>query len=98
MAKRPTTEKKLRRLRKALRRTPPAFIDLVAWLKLHGYADTTGKAHKIILDGRVRSESHKLGIGRGVAVKKGKLVEVDEVHPMVSADIRGTIVVVDEVA
>lgn len=62
MAHRPIQKKKLRRLRKALRRTPEGYIDLVRWLKDRGHAQTTGQANKIILAGRVRSESHKLGI------------------------------------
>lgn len=62
MAKRPSQDKKIRRLRKALRRTPPAYIDLVDWLQMHGHADTAGQARDIILAGRVKRDSHTLGV------------------------------------
>lgn len=65
MARRPIQEKKLRRLRKAVGRTPlPAYIDLIDWLKTRGHADTSGQARKLILAERVKSESHTLGIQR----------------------------------
>lgn len=62
MSKRPSRDKKINRLRKALRRTPPPYIDLIDWLETHGYAGTAGQARKIILDGRVKRDSHTLGI------------------------------------
>lgn len=62
MSKRPIAQKKLNRLRKALNRTPlPAYIELIDWLKFHRHADTTGQAIKLLVDGRVRSESHVIG-------------------------------------
>ena len=60
MAHRPIHAKKIARLRKALRTTLPAYIDLVDYLRLRGYADTKGQALKLIESGRVRSDSHKL--------------------------------------
>lgn len=62
MSKRPSRDKKIRRLRKALRRTPTAYLDLIDWLETHGYADTAGQARTIILAGRVKRDSHTLGI------------------------------------
>jgi hypothetical protein len=59
---RPIHKKKLRRLRKAISRRPlPTYIDLIDWLKLRGYATTTGQAVKLLLDGKVRSDSHVIG-------------------------------------
>jgi hypothetical protein len=39
----------------------PAYIDLVAWLRLRRYADTAGEARELIRKGAVRHESHALG-------------------------------------
>ncbi len=59
-------EKKLRRLRKAVNRRPlPAYIDLVRWLKDRGHAQTTGGANRLLVAGRVRSDSHTVGRMRG---------------------------------
>lgn len=55
-------QKKLRKLRKAFRRQLPRYIDIIYWLKTRGYANTSGEAKQLILDGRLRSESHTIGI------------------------------------
>lgn len=108
MAKRPINAKRAARVRKLLRNELPAYIDLIDWLKVRRYASTTGEAEKMILDGRVRSESHKLGIGKGRRIKKGTEIkilrggsveesdweEVPMVGPHVPARLRGTIHVV----
>jgi hypothetical protein len=108
LAKRPINKKRANQVRKMLRRELPAYIDLVQWLKDRRYAQTTGQAEKMILDGRVRSESHKLGIGKGLRVKKGTEIkilrggsveesdweEVPVVNRHVPAKLRGTINVV----
>ena len=105
MSHRPILKKRANKLRKALRRTPTAYIDLIAYLKDRGYAQTSGEAEKIILDGRVRSDSHKLGIGKGTQLKKGSVLrasvgvelteedfeEVDIVQRHVPASLRPTI-------
>ena len=69
MSHRPINTKKANRVRKFMRNTPDAYIDLVAWLKMHGHADTTGAAERLILDRRVRSESHVIGIAQGKRAK-----------------------------
>ena len=61
MSKRPTSKKKVARLRKALRRTPDSYIDLVHWLKSRGHARTTGEALRLMKDGKVRADSHPVG-------------------------------------
>jgi hypothetical protein len=102
MARRPVLRKRAHKLRKALRSELPASLDLVQFLKLRGYASTTGEAEKIILAGRVVSESHKLGIKEVTRPKKmsqaqivaGQAPEpetVDVVDRMVSAKLRDTI-------
>ena len=61
MSHRPSSQKRIASLRKALRRTPPAYIDLIQWLKLRGHAQTTGEAKRLLTDGKVRSNSHPVG-------------------------------------
>lgn len=108
MAKRPIRIKQANRLRKALRNTPETYIDLIDWLKQHRYAQTSGEAEKIILAGRVRSESHKLGIAKGRALKDSARVKLamgrqlaeddfeerDVVQRLVPAALRPTLTVV----
>ncbi len=91
MSHRPTSAKKIRRLRKALRRSLPAHIDLIDWLKTRGYAQTTGEARKIILDRHVRSESHVLGIKKIPTLVGDKVEDVDIVVPYVPAELRSTL-------
>lgn len=52
----------MRRLRKALRRSLPAYFDIYQWLRDRRYADTTGQARAIVMDKRLRSESHVVGL------------------------------------
>lgn len=105
MAHRPIRRKQANRLRKALRREIPAHIDLIAFLRDRGFAQTAGAARNIILAGRVRAGDDTLGIvtakqPKGYAVLKaavgGELAdddfeEVPVVQPYVSAKLRGTI-------
>jgi hypothetical protein len=107
MSHRPINTKKANRVRKLMRRQLPAYIDLVAWLKQHGYADTTGEAHKIILARRVKSESHVIGLTKGKVPKDNARIKVllgrqlteddfedqDVVLRNVPARVRGTITV-----
>lgn len=101
MARRPITQKKLRKLRKLMRSTPETFIDPVQWLKDRGYAQTSGEARRIVLDGRLMSESHKVGIKQVPQVneqrtdyvrdlKTGEPVMVDAVA-LVPAKLRSTL-------
>lgn len=108
MAKRSIRRKQANRLRKALRASPATMIDLVQYLKDRRYAQTTGEAEKIILDGRVRSESHKLGITKGRKIKDSSILKarmgrelveedwevVDAVQRLVPASYRDTIQVI----
>jgi hypothetical protein len=91
MSHRPIEQKKLARLRKALRRTPDAYIDLVDWLQTRGYADTAGQARKIILARRVKSESHVLGIVKMPQLVGNKVEDVDTVDQYVPARLRATL-------
>lgn len=61
MSKRSIQDKKLRRLKKALRLSPPSFINLIEWLRDRGYAQTTGAARSMLLAGKVKVESHTVG-------------------------------------
>lgn len=88
MSHRPIEKKKVARLRKLLRRTPPARINLVEWLKDRRYARTTGEAHRLLLDGKVKSESHPVGTAFEYD-KEGRRHKV--VAPLVSAELRKTL-------
>lgn len=101
MSHRPLEGKKLRRLRKALRQKPDTVINLVEYLKLRGYAQTTGEAKRIILDRRVRSESHTLGIQQGIVTGKNEQGKLefkvgDVVAPLIPSHFKDTLVVYDE--
>jgi hypothetical protein len=99
MSHRPTSEKKLRRFRKQLRKNAsnvPALIDLVDYLRTRGHASTTGEARKIILAGRVRADSHTLGVRRVPTMDGDKVAMVDIVDPLIPADLRGAIQVLPE--
>jgi hypothetical protein len=90
VARRPTRIKAARRLEKALTRRPlAAYLDLFKWLREHGpegsyksYADTNGQARSIVLAGRVKSESHTVGLERDVPVQypSGEVRTEDVVH------------------
>ena len=98
MSRRPIERKQRRRAAKALRRRPlPAFIDLVEWLKTHGHASTTGEARQIILDKRVKSDSHTLGVKNVPTLQpNGTVKDEDVVSQAVPADLRGRIRVTSE--
>ena len=62
MSRRDITTKKLYRLRKQLvRQSLPAYINLIEWLKDRRYAQTSGAAKKMLLEGKVRVDSHPVG-------------------------------------
>ena len=75
-----------------MRRTPPAYIDLIHWLKFNGYAQTTGEAKRLIMEDRVMSESHV--VGKGTARDEGD-VPVIVLDPYISADLRYTLQVIE---
>ena len=65
MSERPLLQKKAARLRKALRNTPPRYFDLVQYVVDHhriGYKRLTRRqARDMILEGKVRVDSHTVG-------------------------------------
>lgn len=94
MAHRPIDQKKLQRLRKGLgRRSLPAYIDLIQWLLDRGHVNTAGAARRLLLEGKVMSESHVIGrekrLVRPAPNSEPKLVWV--AAPLVPADLRPTI-------
>lgn len=99
MSHRSITDKKVRRMRRALSRRPlQASINLLEYLVDRRLANSRREAREMILAKRVRSDSHPLGIGRApVAVKndKGEIeVELqDVVHPVIPADLRDKITI-----
>lgn len=97
MSHRSRADKQLNKLRKALRRTPPTFIDLPDYLVLRRMAKSRRHARELMLAGKVKRESHVVGRRREqvpVVVKgERKLVEQWVVDPMVGSDARGMITV-----
>lgn len=72
------TEKKIRRLQRALRKNRgERMLDMVRWLEDHGHADTAGQARKLLASGRVRSESHEIKYRVVPAVLRSLLVVAD---------------------
>ena len=61
MSKRPINEKRARRLAKALRNTPPVYFDLADFLVSRKHAKSRREAREMMLEGRVRVDSHKVG-------------------------------------
>ena len=98
MAHRSTHDKKLARLRKGLRRTLPAYIDLVDYLVSRRLVPGNSRraAKQAILDGKVTDESGtRIGRTRQMVpqVIKGKrtMVEMWVIIPHVPASMRGRI-------
>lgn len=90
MSARNTLEaKRARRTRKLFRKELPAFLDLTAWLQDRGYAQTGGGARKLMIDGKIRVDSHTIGNGRALnpLTKKEETVA----DPIVPADFRDRI-------
>jgi hypothetical protein len=94
VSKRPIRQKKIRKLERALRKAsaPAAHINLIDWLKARGHAQTTGAAVKLLLDGKVRVESHIVGRTR-VPVPMRPDEEEWGIAPLVPAHHRGNITV-----
>ncbi len=94
MSKRPIEQKKRRRVAKLLRRQPlDAYFDLVQWLLDRDYARTKRAARALILEKRVRANSHVLGIGRQPVLKDGVVSIQDVVSPYVLAELKPDVVV-----
>jgi ribosome-associated protein YbcJ (S4-like RNA binding protein) len=89
MAKRPIKDKQFKRLRKAINRRPlPAYVDLVWWLRSRGHANTSGQAIRLMLDGKVKLESHVVGRERVSRIVAGQTVEQWEPVTRVQGHLR----------
>jgi hypothetical protein len=62
VSKRPIQDKKRKRAAKLFRASLPRYFDLVDWLIVRGHAKTKREAKQLILDHRVKSASHTLGV------------------------------------
>jgi hypothetical protein len=94
VSSRPIQQKKLRKLERAIRKGggPNAHIDLIDWLKTRGYAQTTGAAVRMLIDGKVRVDSHVVGRNEVPdPFKKDK--KVWGIAPLIPAHHRDRIVV-----
>lgn len=86
-----------RKMRRALRKTPPAYFDLVQWLRDRGYGNTNKECRDLILDGRVTADSHTLGKGKKVVFNPsaGKFEEAPAVYPHVPIALKGRVIVAE---
>lgn len=81
-------ERKRRKVLKALRNTPPGYIDLIEYVKLRTRC-TTSMAKKVILSGALKVDSHPVGFkweGQGGNAQK-------VLYPYLESKHRGKIVV-----
>lgn len=96
MSKRPIEEKKRRRVAKRLRRTPlTAYFDAVQWLIDHGHARTRKAARELILDERLKVDSHVVGIGTDLVPVQSSMTieEVKVVRPHLPVEQRERLIV-----
>ncbi len=108
MSKRPIEQKQRNRVAKMLRKRPlDSKIDLVQWLIDRGHARTRAEARKIILAGRVRSESHTLGVKEveipvrtavldAAAGRKPRTEKKDVVAPLIDSRLKERLTVLPE--
>lgn len=84
-----------RKVIKALRRTPAAYFDLVRYLRDRRYAGTKRQARALILAGKVKSDSHTLGIGKGIEFDRetGEFKQIDIVLPHVPVELKRNVTV-----
>lgn len=92
MASRPREAKKLRKLKKALRNTPPTSINLIEYLRVRRYAQTAGEARRLLTDGKVMVGSHVIGRLEVPDPNKPN-AKMFVAMPLVDAKHRGEIVV-----
>lgn len=86
-------EKQIRRLRKSLRKSLPAYIDLIDYLTVRRFAKSKREARQMCLGGRVKVASHVVGrllVDDPIAPGGKKFV----LYPYVPAEARGEILVV----
>lgn len=93
MSKRTINEKRAKKLAKALRNTPPVYFDLVQWLIDHKHAPTKRAAREMLLEGRVRVGSHKVGFEEyDNPLKKDDKIKV--LTPHLRSSLRSDVLVV----
>jgi hypothetical protein len=86
--------KALRRLRRALQVSPPGKLDLVQYLIDRGHASSIKAARELILAGRVRADSHRLGVKAYHDPLLDKQVEY--VDPIIPTEFRDRIMVLSD--
>lgn len=94
MSHRPILTKKANRLRKLMRQELAAYIDPVQWVVSRGHAKTKREARELIFDGRLRSESHKVGFGEVDVIGLDGKPTKEKFITSVSADVRDKLTVV----
>ena len=95
MSHRPVNNKKIAKLRRVLRPALPVYFDLVDWLKMRRHAQTTGEANRLILEGRVRNGSHRIGVEKvPVTQPDGSIKTVEVVQRVQPGKYRDGLIVV----
>lgn len=91
MSHRPINGKRAARMRKAFRKQLPAYIYLPDWLRERDHASSMADVDKLLFSGRVKSESHSLGIHKVPRVVNGEVREVEDVYYRVPESMRETL-------
>jgi hypothetical protein len=93
MSHRPINSKRARRVRKALRPPIPRNFDLVQWLLDHKHAKTKREARTLLIEGKVKADSHILGRVEMPVAIKGKIEMQFVAQPIVSVAHRDNLTV-----
>lgn len=92
MSHRPNQAKRVKRLKKALRPSPESYIDLIQYLKDRRYASSTAEATRMLVEGKVRVESHPVGrMEVDNPLKKGEKIMIAQ--PLLMAQYQKDIIV-----
>lgn len=82
-----------RRVRRALRRTPDRYFDLIQWLLDHRHASTRKQAKDLILARRVKADSHALGVAKRPVQTPNGIEEIDVILPHVPIALKERVLV-----
>jgi hypothetical protein len=93
MSRRPILKKKAARVRKALRAPLPRSFDLVQYLLDHKHAKTKRAAREMLVEGKVRSESHILGREKMPTLVKGEVKLEYVAQPYVPVEFKDKLTV-----
>jgi hypothetical protein len=94
MSHRSIEAKRRHKVAKAFRQKLPVRFDLIQWMLDHGHARTKREARQIILDKRVKSESHAVGVFSAPTLQRdGSIKDEDHVDPYPDIQFKSNLVV-----